>query len=62
VAEWVRWWYRHKVKHPPDSIYALAQEYAEREQRHTRADSVVLEAIERAETLLNSIVPPPTTS
>ena len=25
------WWYRHKVKHPSDSIYALAQEYAARE-------------------------------
>lgn len=58
VRQWVDWWYRHKIKHPPDSIYALAKEYADREKRHTRADSVVVDGIQRAENLLNRVMPP----
>jgi hypothetical protein len=58
VAQWVRWWYRHKIKQPPDSVYALAKEYATREKRLTRADSVVEDGIRRAEKLLNAVIPP----
>jgi hypothetical protein len=57
VRQWVEWWYRHKIKAPTDSIYALAQEYAIREKRHTRADSVVEDGIQRAENLLNRVLP-----
>ena len=62
VHEWVTWWYRRTVKQPTDSVYALAQEYAIREKRHPRADSVVDDGIKRAESLLNSVVPRPAAS
>jgi len=58
IRQWVDWWYRHKIKHPPDSIYALAQRYAAREKRLTRADSVVADGIQRAEHLLNRGIDP----
>jgi hypothetical protein len=58
ILQWVQWWYRTKVKHPADSVYTLAQEYAAREQRHTRADSVVDDGIKRAESLLSSVIAP----
>jgi hypothetical protein len=57
VTQWVRWWYRHRIKQPADSIYKLAQEYAARENRLTRADSVVEDGIQRGETLLNRVMP-----
>jgi hypothetical protein len=58
VWQWVTWWYQHKVKVPPVSIYKLAQEYAAREYRHSRADSVVEDGIVRAEQLLNRVIRP----
>lgn len=58
VAEDVRWWYRHRIKSPTDSIHALAEEYATREKRVTDARSVVQTGISRAETLLNMVITP----
>jgi hypothetical protein len=58
VAEWVRWWYRRKIKHPPDEFHALVDEYATRANRVTEAHSVVQNGIERAELLLNVSIRP----
>lgn len=58
IAENVRWWYRHKIKHPTDSSHALAREYATREKRHTDAHSVIQTGIVRAELLLNGVITP----
>jgi hypothetical protein len=58
VVRDVTWWYRHVVKQPPDSISTLADEYAKQENRVTDARSVVQDGIKRAETLLNSVIPP----
>jgi hypothetical protein len=58
IRQWVDWWYRHTVKSPTDSVYRLALEYATRENRHTRADSVVEDGIQRAENLLNRVIGP----
>ena len=42
-----------KIKHPADSIHALAEEYATRENRINDCRSVVQTGIARAEMLLN---------
>jgi hypothetical protein len=53
VARDVTWFYRRKVKQPPDRVSALAREYAG--SRHVDNPRVtVLDGIARAETLLNS--------
>ena len=57
IEDNVRWWYRAKIKHPPDSVSSLAEEYAKRENRVTDARSVVQIGIQRAETLLRGNTP-----
>ena len=57
LGENVRWWYRHRIKHPPDSIRSLAEEHATRENRVTDCRSVVQTGIKRAEILLSSRIP-----
>lgn len=47
IARDVAWVYRHLIKHPTDSIRALADEWAEQEQRATDARSVVQNGIDR---------------
>jgi hypothetical protein len=57
IAENVRWWYRHRIKSPSDSIHALAEEWALREQRNTDCRSVIQDGISRAEALLKMVIP-----
>lgn len=56
IAENVRWWYRRHIKSPRDSIHALAEEWATRENRVTDSRSVVQTGIKRAELLLNGVI------
>lgn len=52
IARNVDWFYRAEVKQPPDSIAAIAREYAIAAQRHTPAHSNVNHNIARAKDLL----------
>jgi hypothetical protein len=51
----VQWFYRAKVKHPPDSISALADEYALVSGRSTDARSVVQNGVQQAHALLDIV-------
>ena len=59
----VEWYYRARVKRPPDSIRRLAAEYSQQAGRVTDARSVVQTAVQRAEILLAapSLDPPDVT-
>jgi hypothetical protein len=50
----VRWFYRRKVKQPPDSVSQLAREHKQLEQRHVDPRITVTDGIQRATVLLNS--------
>lgn len=55
IARDVEWLYRTRVKVPPDSISAIAKDYAQQAERDTDARSVVQYGIERAAQLLSAL-------
>lgn len=52
IARDVQWFYRARVRHPAESVHALAREYAAATRRRTDARAVVQDGIVRAEVLL----------
>lgn len=55
IARNVQWFYRVKVKNPPDSISMVADEYATMSGRTTDARSVVQNGIQQAHALLDIV-------
>jgi hypothetical protein len=51
----VRWYYRNKVQDPPDSVHELARDYALSAERDNDSRSVVQNAIDQVQTLLDLV-------
>lgn len=55
LARDVAWFYRARIKHTPDTVYAIAKEYAVAAKRHNSAVSVIQTGIRRARQILDGV-------
>ena len=58
IARNVSWYYRHCIKAPPETVTALALEYARAFVARSEARSVIQDGIKRAKHLLACVKPP----